>query len=74
MLRHKHIAGTKFEIRGRDAAWKRTLVVMTNLILDPSHEDYSAQAEAELLDAITAYWKNNPTLLDAVNVRSTREG
>jgi len=73
MLHHKHIAGTKFEIRGRDAAWKRTLVVLTNLTLDPNHEDYSAQAEADLLDAITAYWKDNPTLLDAVNVRSTRE-
>jgi hypothetical protein len=73
MLRHKLIAGTKFEIRGRDAAWKRTLVVMTNLTLDPADEDYSAPAEAELLDAITAYWRDNPTLLDAVNVRSTRE-
>jgi hypothetical protein len=73
MLRHKHIAGTKFEIRGREAAWKRTLVVMTDLILDPAHEDYNAHAEGELLDAITAYWKDNPATLDAVNVRSTRE-
>jgi hypothetical protein len=46
---------------------------MTNLTLDPANEDYSAQAEAELLDVITAYWTKNPTLLDAVNVRSTRE-
>jgi len=73
MLRHKHIVGTKFEIRGRDAAWKRTLVVMTNLTLDPTGKDYSAPAEADLLDAITAYWRDNPTLLDAVNVRSTHE-
>jgi len=36
MIGHKHIAGTAFEIRGRDAAWKRTLVVMKNLMLDPT--------------------------------------
>lgn len=63
ILRHKHVAGTKFEIRGRDAAWKRTLVVMTNLTLDPTHADYSAPAESELLDAITAYWKEIPSCL-----------
>ncbi|KRB83009.1 hypothetical protein ASE00_13550 [Sphingomonas sp. Root710] len=74
MLSHKTIETTKYEIRGRDSAWKRTLVVMTNLALDPADKDYDALAEAELLDAITAYWKANPTLLDAVNVRSIREG
>lgn len=73
MLSHKHIAGTKFEIRGRDDAWKRTLVVMTDLTLDPHHGEYSAPAEAELLSAVTAYWKDNPSLLDAVNIRSTRD-
>jgi len=46
---------------------------MTNLTLDPTGKDYSAPAEADLLDAITAYWRDNPTLLDAVNVRSTHE-
>ncbi|MCH7627460.1 MULTISPECIES: hypothetical protein [Novosphingobium] len=73
MLQHAHIAGTKFEIRGRDGAWKRTLVVMTNLSLDPESRDYRPDAEAELLDAITAYWKSSTGAIDAVNVRSTRD-
>lgn len=72
MLQHGHIAETKWEIRGRDDAWKRTLVVMTSLTLNPHNEDYSSEAEGELIDAITSYWKKNPGLIDAVNVRSTR--
>jgi hypothetical protein len=45
---------------------------MTSLTLDPEHDDYSGQAETELLDAVSAYWKQNPTVIDAVNIRSTR--
>jgi hypothetical protein len=71
LLQHQYVVETKWEIRGREAAWKRTLVVMTMLALDPTSEDYSADAEAELLDAITAYWKENGSRIDAVNVRST---
>jgi hypothetical protein len=70
MLLHPHIAETKWELRGREADWKRTLVVMTHLTLDPDHVDYSGQAEAELLDAITAYWNEHGTVIDAVNIRS----
>lgn len=73
MIQGTHIAGTKFEIRGRDGAWKRTLVVMTDLTLNPNDPAYSAKAEAELLEAVTAHWKANPELLDAMNVRSTRD-
>lgn len=71
MLQHPHIEQTKWEIRGRDGAWKRTLVVMTNLTLDQTDERWSDKAEAELLGAITDYWTKNPDALDAVNVRST---
>lgn len=71
MLRHQHIVETKWEIRGREAAWKRTLVVMTMLTLDPTSVDYSAEAETELLEAIAAYWKENPDQIDAVNIRSS---
>ena len=71
MLEHPFIEETKWEIRGRDSAWKRTLVVMTNLTLDQASEAWNREAEAELLDAVTAYWKANPTALDAVNIRST---
>jgi hypothetical protein len=71
MLQHPYIEETKWEIRGRDAAWKRTLVVMTNLSLDQTSEKWSGEAEAELLDVITAYWNDNPDALDAVNIRST---
>ena len=67
-----HVAATKWEIRGREDAWKRTLVVMTDLPLDPAAADYCGRSEAELLEAITAYWKANPGVIDAVNVRSTR--
>lgn len=38
MLEHPYIEETKWEIRGRDSAWKRTLVVMTNLTLDQASE------------------------------------
>jgi hypothetical protein len=72
LLQHQHIVELKWEIRGREAAWKRTLVVMTSLTLDPTSHDYSAEAESHLLGAITTYWKSNPIQIDAVNVRSTR--
>ena len=71
MLEHPYITETKWEIRGRDAAWKRTLVVMTNLTLDQASEAWNGEAEKELLDAVSAYWKANPNALDAVNIRST---
>ena len=69
-----HVAATKWEVRGREAEWKRTLVVMTDLVLDPGHADYDAAAETTLLAAISAYRERNPGLIEAVNVRSTREG
>lgn len=72
-LEHEHVAGTKFEIRGRDGAWKRTLVVMTDLTLNPGDPAYDAGAEAALLEAVAAFWRANPGLIDAVNVRSTRD-
>jgi hypothetical protein len=72
LLQHQHIVELKWEIRGREAAWKRTLVVMTSLCLDPTATDYSAEAESELLGAVTVYWKSNPIQIDAVNVRSMR--
>lgn len=72
MLRNEHITGTRWEIRGRDAHWKRTLVVMTNLVLDPGSSDYRGEAEAELLDAVSDFWKLHPSMIDAVNIRSTR--
>lgn len=71
MLQHQHIVETKWEIRGREGAWKRTLVVMTMLSLDPTSTEYSAEAETELLEAIGAFWKSNPERMDAVNVRSS---
>lgn len=71
MLQHPNIVATKWEIRGRGQDWKRTLVVVTDLTLDPEHEGYNGQAEANLLDAVTEYWKQNPKKIDAVNIRST---
>ena len=74
LLLHPHIVETKWEMRGRETDWKRTLVVMTNLTLDPQSGDYNGQSEAELLDAVTDYWKQYPTVIDAVNIRSTGSG
>ena len=73
MIDHPRIDEIKWEIRGRDGNWKRTLVVMTNLCLDPTSAHYSGSSEAELLRAVNAFWESNPDLLDAVNVRSTRQ-
>jgi hypothetical protein len=71
LLEHQHIVETKWEIRGREGAWKRTLVVMTMLSLDPASTDYNPEAETKLLEAIGEFWKNNPGRMDAVNVRSS---
>ena len=74
LLRHPYIVETKWEMRGREADWKRTLVVMTSLTLDPQSDDYDGQYEADLLEAVTDYWKQNPSVIDAVNIRSTCSG
>jgi hypothetical protein len=70
LLQHEHIVETRWEIRGREGAWKRTLVVMTMLTLDPFSPDYDAATETELLKAIGEFWENNLDRMDAVNVRS----
>lgn len=72
LLQHPHIKETKWEIRGRDDNWKRTLVVVTDLPLDPAGEDYDPEREADLLDAISAFWKQNENAIDAINIRSSR--
>jgi hypothetical protein len=71
LLQHPNIVAIKWEIRGRDQNWKRTLVVMTDLTLDPESESYDGQAEANFLDVVSEYWKRNPDKIDAVNIRST---
>ena len=53
--------------------WQTTLVVETEMSLDPESAEYDSEKLHELLEGVTAYIKNHPASIDRAEIEQVEK-